>query len=554
MPLPLFLKLSAAIIFGIQFLIFAYLYSSHRVPFFRYLLWAWGFFVVAKVSALSLALVPEAGAGVLAFVADFDGVLADLAVLAGALAFGWSYRIRWRHAVAAGVCAGVLALLINLPATAGLLETPVRMLGGVTFIAAGAAFWVARSRTMSCRAARFLAASLGLWGAYRVVFPFLEAPPGTDAYLAGHMLFMLFYFLSVFAIIIMVLDRARREMAALVEFNETLVDGLGEGVQLVDGDYTIQHANRWLGDQFGPVAGRRCYEVLTADGRQCPGCPMADRERIAAPVRLDVAGPGGRRFLLTCSPLRRPDGHVSLLELVADVTEQERLRARLTEAERLAAVGELAASVAHEIRNPLAAIVNAASLLGQEETLTPGERTGTLDAVKKETRRLNGILSDFLAFARPREVKRLKGDIRHVVDHVAALVRENPACAEGARTVVQVDPAVRPFAFDADQLTQVLWNVAINGMQAMDGCGELRIDVARDNGEVVIAVADTGRGIPPEDRARVFEPFHSRKRGGTGLGLSIARRIVAAHGGRIDVESTVGRGSRFMIRLPADGD
>ena len=100
-----------------------------------------------------------------------------------------------------------------------------------------------------------------------MAFPFVEPPPGTDAYLAGHMVFMLFYFLSVFAIIIMVLDRARREMAALVEFNETLVDGLGEGVQLVDERYTIQHANRWLADQFGPVAGRRCYEVLTADGR-----------------------------------------------------------------------------------------------------------------------------------------------------------------------------------------------------------------------------------------------------------------------------------------------
>jgi signal transduction histidine kinase len=553
MPVPLFLKLSAAIIFGIQFLIFAYLYSSHRVPFFRYLVWAWGLFVVAKVSALSVVLVPEAGAGIFALVADFDGVLADLAVLAAALAFGWGYRVRWRHALAAGVWAGALTLLMHLPASGPLLETPLRVLGGLTFVVAGATFWVARSRTMSCRAARFLAGSLGLWGAYRMVFPFLDAPPGTDAYLAANMVFILFYFLSVFAIIIMVLDRARREMAALVEFNETLVDGLGDGVQLVDGSFTVQHANRWLVEQFGPVAGRRCYEVLTADGRQCPGCPMAERARLAAPVRLDVAGPGGRRLHLTCSPLRRPDGRVSLLELVSDVTEQERLRARLTEAERLAAVGELAASVAHEIRNPLAAIVNAASLLEREETLTPGERSGTLDAVKKETRRLNGILSDFLAFARPREVKRLRGDIRQVVDHVAALVRENPACAEGARTIVQVDPTVPPFTFDADQLTQVLWNVAINGMQAMDGCGELRIDVARDNGDVVIAVSDTGRGIPPEDRLRVFEPFYSRKRGGTGLGLSIARRIVAAHGGRIDVQSTVGVGSRFTIRLPVDG-
>jgi nitrogen-specific signal transduction histidine kinase len=553
MPVPLFLKLSAAIIFGIQFLIFAYLYSSHRVRFFRYLVWAWGLFVVAKVSALSVALVPEASAGALAFVADFDGVLADLTVLAAALAFGWGYRVRWQHALAGSVYAGLLTLLLHLPATADMLGTPIRMLGGATFIAAGATFWVARSRTMSCRAARFLAGSLGLWGAYRMAFPLVEPPPGTDAYLAGHMVFMLFYFLTVFAVIIMVLDRARREMAALVEFNETLVDGLGEGVQLVDESYTIQHANRWLADQFGPVAGRRCYEVLTADGQQCPGCPMTSRAGMSVPVRLDVPGPGGRRFLLTCSALHRPDGRVSLLELVADVTEQERLRARLTEAERLAAVGELAASVAHEIRNPLAAIVNAASLLEQEETLTPGERSGTLDAVKKETRRLNGILSDFLAFARPRDVKRLKGDIRQVVEHVAALVGENPACTEGARTIVQVDPAVPPFPFDADQLTQVLWNVAINGMQAMGGCGELRIDVGRDNGEVVIAVADTGRGIPPEDRQRMFEPFYSRKRGGTGLGLSIARRIITAHRGRIDVESEVGRGTRFLIRLPVDG-
>jgi signal transduction histidine kinase len=139
------------------------------------------------------------------------------------------------------------------------------------------------------------------------------------------------------------------------------------------------------------------------------------------------------------------------------------------------------------------------------------------------------------------------------VEHVAALVRENPACVEGARTIVQVDPDVPSFAFDADQLTQVLWNVAINGMQAMDGCGELRISVSRDDGEVVVTVADTGRGIPPGDRQRVFEPFYSKKRGGTGLGLSIARRIIAAHGGRIDVESIVGWGSRFMIRLPLDG-
>jgi two-component system sensor histidine kinase HydH len=206
--------------------------------------------------------------------------------------------------------------------------------------------------------------------------------------------------------------------------------------------------------------------------------------------------------------------------------------------------------VAHEIRNPLAAIVNATTLLEGHDALTPEERASTLDAVRKEARRLNRILSDFLAFARPREPKRLVGDIREVVDHVAALVRDDPARARLVELDTRVDAAVPSFAFDADQLTQVLLNVTLNGVEAMGGRGRLSLDVERQNGHVVIAVADTGRGIAPEERGRVFEPFFSKKPGGTGLGLTIVRRIVAAHGGHIDIQSQPGRGTRFTISLP----
>ena len=348
----------------------------------------------------------------------------------------------------------------------------------------------------------------------------------------------------------MVLDRARSEMRSLKELNERLVDGLGEGLELVDGTFAIRHANRWMVEQFGPVAGRRCYEILAASARPCAGCPLEHRHAIKEPVRLEVDGVGGRRFALSCSPVRQPDGHVFLLELVADVTEQTQLRERLSEAERLAAAGELAAGVAHEIRNPLAAIVNATTLLDGHEMLTPEERTSTLDAVRKEARRLNRILSDFLIFARPREPKRLPGDIREVVDHVAALIRDDPARATLVELHTRVDAAVPSFAFDPDQLTQVLLNVALNGVEAMGGRGRLSLEVERQNGHVVIAVADTGRGIPPEERGRVFEPFYSKKPGGTGLGLTIVRRIVAAHGGHIDIQSQPGQGTRFSIALP----
>ena len=116
--------------------------------------------------------------------------------------------------------------------------------------------------------------------------------------------------------------------------------------------------------------------------------------------------------------------------------------------------------------------------------------------------------------------------------------------------VTRIDPALPLVAFDPDQLTQVLLNVALNGIEAMGGQGRLSLDVGRRNGEVVIAVADTGRGISLEERGRVFEPFFSKKPGGTGLGLTIARRIGDAHGGHIDLESTPGKGTRFTIALP----
>jgi signal transduction histidine kinase len=248
--------------------------------------------------------------------------------------------------------------------------------------------------------------------------------------------------------------------------------------------------------------------------------------------------------------VRQPTGETLLLELVADVTEREQLRARLGEAERLAAVGELAAGVAHEIRNPLAAIVNATALLGKDETLTPDERASTLDAVKRETRRLDRILSDFLAFARPREPKRREGDVTEVVDLVVALLKNDPDRAADVDVQVRAEPALPAFAFDADQLTQVLWNIALNGVEAMNGRGRLSFDVAGRNDHVLIAVSDTGRGMAPEERRRAFEPFYSKKRGGTGLGLTLAQRIVTAHGGRIEIESGPGTGSRFVVALP----
>ena len=548
MPISAALAFASALTLTIQFLIFAYLYSSHRVRFFQYLLTAWGLMSVAKGLHLARSFVPDAEILGSLISAVFFG--ATLLILAAGLAFRFDYRIRRRDLLIGAGGMLIAATFGDMSDASVAARSFAGLASGGALLLASVQFWPRGAETPRYRGTRFLAVSLALWGLHRIGSPFFSMEPGTSGYLSVHLAFMFCYFLSTFAIIIMVLDRARSETAALKAFNEGLVDGLGEGLQLVDGEFRIRHTNRWMQEQFGEIAGRRCYEVVSADGSQCPSCPLERRHEMVDATRLEVTGRGDRRFSLSCAPVRQPDGQIFLLELVSDITERERLYARLSEAERLAATGELAAGVAHEIRNPLAAIVNATTLLGEEESLTQEERASTLGAVRKEARRLNRILSEFLVFARPREPKRLAGDIQEVIDHVLTLIREDPSRARQVELDVRVDPAVPPFVFDADQMTQVLLNIALNGVEALDGPGRVGIDVALRGSSVAIAVSDTGRGMSAEERRRIFDPFYSCKPGGTGLGLTLARRIVTAHGGRIEVESRPGRGTCFTILLP----
>jgi len=548
MAVAITLKFITTVALYIQLLTLVYLYSANRARFFRYLVWAWSLFVLSKGAYIIQHFFPQAEAVIPLL--NAAGSAGDLLILAAALAYRKDYRLRSSH-IALGVGYAVLSALLSAPTEIG-LEMPLlrRFVGGAALITAGLTFWPWRAMGASPRGCRFLSISLALWGMGRMATGFVDVPSDSMAFVICSTALALFYFLSVLAVILLDMNRARGDVASLKEFNERLVDGLGEGLQLVDGEFTIHHANRWISEQFGPVVGRRCFEVLTVNHQQCPGCPLARRDAMQAPARLDITGANNRRFLLTCSPVRQADGQIFLLELVGDITEQERLRQRLSEVEQLAAVGELAAGVAHEIRNPLAAILNAATLLEEEETLTAEERTSILAAVKTEARRLNTTLSDFLLFARPREPSRQNGDIGKVVEHVSALLHEERSRRGGLQVDLRIEPTIPTFAFDADQLTQVLWNIARNGLEAMQGHGRLSLKVGRRNGEVLITISDTGPGIPPEERRHIFQPFVSKKPGGTGLGLAIAQRIVTAHGGRIDLESAPDHGSRFIISLP----
>lgn len=241
---------------------------------------------------------------------------------------------------------------------------------------------------------------------------------------------------------------------------------------------------------------------------------------------------------------------------VSIALENSRAYQRLKERDRLAALGEMAAGLAHEIRNPLGAIKASAQLLVENASQGDAE---FLEIIVEETDRLNRVVGSFLDYARPARGNPAPCDVRAAVERTLHLL--GPECQKAGTKLVVEQEAVLPLVrIDVEQLRQVLLNLVQNALQALDGGGEIHVasaSVERGRGEtpwVEVRVRDTGPGIPPEVLANLFVPFVTTKDRGTGLGLAISQRIVAAAGGRILVRTREDEGTTFVVRLPASGD
>ncbi len=218
---------------------------------------------------------------------------------------------------------------------------------------------------------------------------------------------------------------------------------------------------------------------------------------------------------------------------------------------RMAAIGEIAAAVAHEARNPLGAVSNCVQLLRSNPNIT-GEDADLLEIVHTESQRLNEIVSDFLAFGRPRPPHFEQVDVHEIVDSTLALLRRDGRCPPSIVFVSKFDPDLPLVRADRDQLRQVFWNLFLNAVQAMGEQGELLVETRSEGSRVQVSVQDTGPGIPPATLGRLFEPFYTTRTGGTGLGLAIVRRIIEEHGGDIRVDSELDMGACFTLTLTED--
>ena len=321
--------------------------------------------------------------------------------------------------------------------------------------------------------------------------------------------------------------------------------------------YFNRTAETILGLSETDVAGKNCRVAFAGSL-----APLADNLLSAleshewlARSEFDVADAGGKQIPLGISTSILYDGDSGIRGVIGifqDLTEAKRLEEKMRHADRMAAVGELSASIAHEIRNPLASISGSVEVL-KNELLLDGDNDRLMSLIVKETTRLDGILSDFLQFARVGRPQLRKVEVNRIVSDVIELIRRHPAYNNHVRIGLLAESNVTYMAGDEDQLKQVLFNLIINACEAFEGReGAVQLDISRyavpGGGDgVKLVVRDDGPGIPSERLERIFLPFYSTKKNGTGLGLSIVSRLVEALGGRIEVRSEPGHGTEFHL-------
>ena len=352
---------------------------------------------------------------------------------------------------------------------------------------------------------------------------------------------------------------ASTALADLQAFNEHVIESLTSGLVTTDRRGHVLSMNRAAEQIVGvssfDARGRLAAEILQAPEEFAAG--LAADLRGAHSLRADYTCrmAGGRRSEIGLSAARlvTPDGPAGYLLTFQDVTEIRRLEREARKQQRLAAVGEMAAGIAHEIRNPLASMRGSIQVLRSELTLTD-EQASLMDIVLRESDRLNGTIRSFLSYARPQAAVPTPVDLVRVLNEAATLLRNSPELKPGHRVEVEGPPGGLVVQADEPQLRQVVWNLATNGLRGMPDGGPLRL-IAQPGapGEegAALVVADEGVGIPAEQLDTLFQPFQGSFGQGSGLGLAIVHRIVQDHRGEVAIESEVGRGTRVTVRLPA---
>ncbi len=355
---------------------------------------------------------------------------------------------------------------------------------------------------------------------------------------------------------------ASNQIADLQAFSQHVIDSLTSGLATSDIDGRLLTFNRAAESITGvPAAGAvgRSASAVLQLPEEFADLFGAQQARSPLPrVDFGFLRQDGRQLELGLStaPLITPRGETGFLFTFQDVTNVRRHEREARAQQRLAAVGEMAAGIAHEIRNPLASMSGSIQILRQELPLTE-DQSQLMDIVLRESDRLNDTIRSFLAYARPQRLAATRVDIRQAITDTARLLENNAELSDAHTIAVDVPEEETWYEADESQIRQIVWNLATNAVRAMPDGGELRLSVRQATdadgraGAVVITVEDQGVGIAQEEIDGIFQPFRGGFAGGAGLGLAIVHRIVSDYGGAVRVASQRGAGTQVEVTLPS---
>lgn len=356
------------------------------------------------------------------------------------------------------------------------------------------------------------------------------------------------------------LEERRGDLEQLREFNEKIIDSVNSGLLTTDVEGRVTFANRAAAEITGhaspELVGRSFPELLGQPPEFLPRLRAALGEKQRYRFEIDWRDARARDLFLgfTVSILRERDGTpVGMIFIFQDLTEIRVAEEEVALKKRMVALGEMAAGVAHELRNPLASISGSVQVLRRD--LRPqGEAGDLMEIVVKESKRLDGIIRDFLAFAKPGRFHPEEAELSSVLRETLSLLENSDERRPDHRVLLDASAGPVPATVDINRMKQVFWNLAKNALRAMPEGGTLTAR-ARLTGpqQAEVVFADTGVGMPEGEVSENFQPFHGSFRGGTGLGLAIVYRIVQEHDGRIRVRSRRGLGTEIVISLPRRG-
>jgi len=455
-------------------------------------------------------------------------------------------------------------------------------------------FSIIGSSILFYRRGAFLSASLStlLYGLllllqlYRLINPSGEA----GFYDASQIFYSLIIYMATFYIVAFlsstISEELKKKKSELIQkqvdynqleaFNRNVIQSLDSGLLTVDLSGKVNFFNRTAekifnrkGDDIRNISIYDLFPKISeviGEVEKKTSDPSTDYQR----YETTLTDENGQKTYLgfSISPLTDPQGErIGHTLIFQDITKFKEMEEQMKRFDKMAAIGSLAAGMAHEIRNPLASLSGSIQMLKSELSLDEHQEH-LMEITLRESERLNALITDFLLFAQPPQIHPFPVEISTLLDETIELFTHSPSFHEGIRLSRPCPGETILAMVDRDQIKQVFWNLLINASQAISDGGEIHIQLEKGNEAlwrmtlpflfyrrskewVRIAISDSGNGIASEEKEKIFEPFYTTKESGTGLGLSIVHKIIENHQGAIKVESEVGRGSTFSVFLPA---